>query len=237
FVCPAPCCHLAGKAEESPVYITNVVAEARLLFCRAFLGFPSVVGVRLPSDNSKLTEMEFCLVADLECDLVFHPYRTLAALCKKESVNESTAEAGEVGEVGTEVDDGQRYWGTGERQLELSDDPLQLAWSIINDTYRFDLCLLYPPHLAITALHLTLVLHAPTRDLVLRKSSPNLPNAAHNNVPRRSSRQASNSSMESKKPQDIIGFFAGLNVSMSLVATIAQRMISFYSAWERYRED
>ena len=43
--------------------------------------------------------------------------------------------------------------------------------------------------------------------------------------------------MESKKSQDIIGFFAGLNVSMSLVSTIAQEMISLYSAWERYRED
>ena len=110
--------------------------------------------------------------------------------------------------------------------------------SIINDTYRSDLCLLYPPHLlAITALYLTLVLHAPTRDLVLQKSSANLPNDAHTSPLRRSSRQASTSSMESKKPQDIIGFFAGLNVSMSLVSTIAQEMISFYSAWERYRED
>lgn len=79
-----------------------------------------------PSDNSKLAEMEFYLVADLECDLtVFHPYRTLMALCKKESANESTTEAGE---VGAEVDDGSRYWGTGEGQLELSDDALQLAW-------------------------------------------------------------------------------------------------------------
>ena len=43
--------------------------------------------------------------------------------------------------------------------------------------------------------------------------------------------------MESKKPQDIIGFFAGLNVSISLVSTIAREMISLYSAWERYRED
>lgn len=109
--------------------------------------------------------------------------------------------------------------------------------SIINDTYRSDLCLLYPPHLlAITALYLTLVLHGPTRDLVLQKSSPNLHNDSHNSL-RRSSRQASNASIESKKPQDIIGFFAGLNVSMSLVATIAQEIISLYSAWERYRED
>ena len=83
-------------------------------------------GKSFPSDNSKPAEMEFYLVADLECDLtVFYPYRTLTALCKKESANESMTEVGEVGE---EVDDGSRYWGTGEGQLELSDDALQLAW-------------------------------------------------------------------------------------------------------------
>ncbi|KAI9460408.1 cyclin-like protein [Boletus coccyginus] len=231
FVVIAACCYVAGKAEESPVHIKNVVAEARLFFSQQPFGVKS-----FPSDNSKLAEMEFYLVADLECDLtIFHPYRTLTALCKKESADESTAEAGE---VGAEVDDGPRYWGMGEGQLELSDDALQLAWSVINDTYRSDLCLLYPPHLlAITALYLTLVLHAPTRDLVLQKSSSNLANDAHANPLRRSSRQASILSTESKKQQDIIGFFAGLNVSMSLVSTIAQEMISLYSAWERYRED
>ncbi|KAF8128235.1 cyclin-like protein [Boletus edulis] len=252
FIVIAACCYVAGKAEESPMHIKNVVAEARLFFSQQPFGVKS-----FPSDNSKLAEMEFYLVGDLECDLtVFHPYRTLTALCKKESASESTAEAGE---VGAEVDDGPRYWGTGEGRLELSDDALQIAWyghlipffffrcgqyskttfrSIINDTYRSDLCLLYPPHLlAITALYLTLVLHAPTRDLVLQKSSSNTSNDAHANPLRRSSRQASNASMESKKPQDIVGFFAGLNVSMSLVATIAQEIISLYSAWERYRED
>lgn len=145
FVVIAACCYVAGKAEESPVHIKNVVAEARLFFSRASLSLLSSVvrstrlngvhtwgaeqpyGVKsFPSDNSKLAEMEFYLVADLECDLtVFHPYRTLTALCKKESGSESIAEAGE---VGAEVDDKQRYWGTGEGQLELSDDALQLAW-------------------------------------------------------------------------------------------------------------
>ena len=36
------------------------------------------------TDNQKVAEMEFYLVDDLECDLVvFHPYRTLLALCKE----------------------------------------------------------------------------------------------------------------------------------------------------------
>jgi len=59
---------------------------------------------------------------------------------------------------------------------------------------------------------------------------------------RRSSRQASNatapSSINQKKSnQDIIGFFARLNVSMPLIATIAQEIISLYALWDRYKED
>jgi cyclin C len=75
--------------------------------------------------------MEFYLVDDLECDLiVFHPYRTLLTLCRKETVagvNIDTSEP-EAGELGTGLDDGPRYWGTGEGQLELQEGALQLAW-------------------------------------------------------------------------------------------------------------
>lgn len=43
--------------------------------------------------------------------------------------------------------------------------------------------------------------------------------------------------MHKKANQDIIGFFAGLNVSMPLIATIAQEIISLYALWDRYKED
>ncbi|KAJ8581017.1 cyclin-like protein [Rhizopogon salebrosus TDB-379] len=231
FIVIAACCYVAGKAEESPVHIKNMVAEARLFFSQQ----PYSIKY-FPSDNSKLAEMEFYLVADLECDLtVFHPYRTLLSICKKESSNDLQTEAGEVG-VG--VDDGPRYWGSGEGQLELPDDAFQLAWSIINDTYRSDLCLLYPPHLlAITALYLTVILHGPTRDLIQQRSHPSDAQATQNS-PRRSSRQSSTASLGAKKhSQDFVAFFAGLNVSLSLVATIAQEIISMYTFWDRYQED
>ncbi|KAL4067109.1 cyclin-like protein [Scleroderma yunnanense] len=231
FIVIAACCYVAGKAEESPMHIKNVAAEARLLFSQHPFGIKS-----FPPDNSKLAEMEFYLVADLECDLtVFHPYRTLMALCRKEGSALSLTEAGEVG-VG--IDDGPRYWGTGDGQLELPEDAVQLAWSIISDMYRSDLCLVHPPHLlAITALYLTLVLHAPTREQIKQKPHSAISDESHTS-PRRSSRQASASSLGStKKPQDFIGFFAGLNVSMPLIATIAQEVISLYSMWERYKED
>ncbi|KIK42115.1 hypothetical protein CY34DRAFT_84145 [Suillus luteus UH-Slu-Lm8-n1] len=232
FIVIAACCYVAGKAEESPVHIKNMVAEARLFFSQQPYGVKYFL-----SDNSKLAEMEFYLVADLECDLtVFHPYRTLLAICKKESSNDLQTEAGEVG-VG--VDDGPRYWGSGDGQLELPDDAFQLAWSIINDTYRSDLCLLYPPHLlAITALYLAVVLHGPTRELLQQRSHSVEATPVHSS-PRRSSRQSSSTSLShGKKPsQDFVAFFAELNVSMPLVATIAQEIISLYTLWERYLED
>jgi len=86
------------------------------------------------SDNQKVAEMEFYLVDDLECDLtVFHPYRTLLSLCKKEATSDSSSHNSEEGEtddlgVGLGMDDGPRYWGTGEGQLELTPAALQTAW-------------------------------------------------------------------------------------------------------------
>lgn len=79
------------------------------------------------SDNAKLAEMEFYLVDDLECDLtVYHPYRTLMALCTKEgSLESSEAEAGE---LGAGIQGASRYWGTGEGKLELEEGALQMAW-------------------------------------------------------------------------------------------------------------
>jgi len=219
--------------------------------------------------------MEFYLMDDLECDLtVFHPYRTLLTLCKKE-VNDSSSlfgsEEGEADEasVGVGSDDGPRYWGTGEGQLELTDGALQTAWYdhrinrrathlismfnrfILNDTYRSELCLLYPPHIvAIAALYLTLILHRPTRDIILtqlpsedgERSPPQLaqPPEQTTPTPRRSSRQAHHSSTlvePPKKPQDPINFLAELNISLPLIATVSQEIISLYTLWDRYKED
>ncbi|KAI8984896.1 cyclin-like protein [Trametes punicea] len=228
FIVAAACCYVAAKAEESPVHIKTVVSEARVLF--------GEYGIKtFPSDNSKLAEMEFYLVDELECDLtVFHPYRILMNLVGKGACAATDAETGE-------AEDGPRYWGTGEGKLELSGPAVQTAWFIINDTYRSELCLLYPPHMiAIAAIYLTLVFNTSTRATV-QASSANSSAAsaqhAHHDSARRSSRSASHNSMKQSQPPDLVGWMAGLNVSMSLVATIAQEMISLYALWDRYSED
>ncbi|KAI0057270.1 cyclin-like protein [Artomyces pyxidatus] len=243
FIVISACCYVAAKAEESPVHIKNVVSESRLLFSREILTTPAEhaadfdteeeYGIKhFPSDNSKLAEMEFYLVHDLECDLiVFHPYRTLMALCGKEAI----LNVAEAGELGIGVDGGPRYWGTGEGKLELEEGPLQMAWFIINDTYRSELCLLYPPHMiAIAAIYLTLVLNVTTRAAIQTQAQAQNQPAP---PPTRRSSRTSSSGTHKKAPQDIVGFMAGLNVSMSLVATIAQEIIALYTLWDRYKED
>ncbi|KAJ7886189.1 cyclin-like protein [Mycena olivaceomarginata] len=239
FIVIAACCYVAAKAEECPVHIKNVVGDARQIFCHDPYNVKSFT-----SDNSKLAEMEFYLVDDLECDLtVFHPYRTLLALCKSVDGSEDPAaaqeeEAGEVG-AGIAADDGPRYWGTGEGQLELPPNGLQTAWFIVNDTYRSELCLLYPPHLiAIAALYFTCIFHPATHETVsavlASGSAGTTASAAVDPPPRRSSRQAA----ERKKPaQDPLAFLAELNVSLPLIATIAQEIIAMYTLWDRYKED
>ena len=117
----------------------------------------------------------------------------------------------------------------------------------MNDTYRSQLCLLYPPHLiAIAAVYLTFILHPPARLEHSLSSDPD--NLAENALehspmkqPRRSSRQANHASLTApvspKKPQDPITFLSELNVSLPLIATIAQEIISLYTLWDQYKED
>ncbi|KAF8803752.1 hypothetical protein BYT27DRAFT_7195093 [Phlegmacium glaucopus] len=246
FIVIAACCYVAAKAEESPVHIKVIVAESKALFSQENYNVKN-----FSSDNAKIAEMEFYLVDDLECDLiVFHPYRTLLSLCKKEADSDasSNSEEGETEDPGIGIDDGQRYWGTGDGQLELTPAALQTSWSIVNDTYRSQLCLLHPPHLiAIAAIYLTFILHPPARPEPsqpsdqgsLAENSPDHSNPVKQ--PRRSSRQANHASLAApvspKKPQDPIAFLSELNVSLPLIATIAQEIISLYTLWDQYKED
>lgn len=55
------------------------------------------------------------------------------------------------------------------RLEELDEQVLQMAWFVLNDTYRTEVLLLYPPHLvAVAAIFLAFVLHDPTRDRLMR---------------------------------------------------------------------
>jgi cyclin-C len=105
---------------------------------------------------------------------------------------------------------------------------------IINDTYRSELCLLYPPHMiAIAAIYLTLVLNDKTREAIHGQAPTST------TPPRRSSRNSSSSAHRKAAPaqqQDFVGFMAGLRVSLPTIAMIAQEILSLYTLWERYSD-
>ncbi|KAJ9110649.1 hypothetical protein QFC19_001478 [Naganishia cerealis] len=95
FMVAACCVYVAAKVDETPIHIKSVVSEARATFSEFnYRGFPV--------DYTKLAEMEFYLLEDLEFDLiVYHPYRTLAAVCGREAVD-----AGEFPDHDDDDDDG-----------------------------------------------------------------------------------------------------------------------------------
>jgi len=233
FIVIAACVYVAAKAEETPSHVKTVVSEARTLFASAEFGIKN-----FSSDNARLAEMEFYLVDDLECDLtVFHPYRALMQLVCKEGTVTSSIVDEDTGEILPGAD-----------KLVLPDGCIQLAWFIINDTYRSDsLCLIHPPHLiAAAALYLALSLHSDTRQQCILHESSAAPNIVAEDgedttAPRRSSRGRKRSSPESQpgatRTTDIVGFLAGLNANMREVATVMQEMLGLYKLWSCFKDD
>ncbi|GAA5861895.1 hypothetical protein JCM8547_008588 [Rhodosporidiobolus lusitaniae] len=137
----AACCYVAAKAEETPVHVKSAVGEAKVVFTD--MGLPT-----FSSDNHRLAEMEFYLLEELDFHLVvYHPYRVLVQLCGRDGGPQAGGEEGVASR---------------KRMLEMDDMALQMAWFIINDTYRSSLMLIHPPHLiALAAIYLAFALHPP----------------------------------------------------------------------------
>lgn len=88
----------------------------------------------------------------------------------------------------------------------------------------------------------TLAYHTSTRPLIQQahneRTSGNPHKLQSSPQPRRSSRTGhSEKEKEKKPPQDLIGFLAGLNVSMSAVATVVQEILSFYTLWDLFTDE
>lgn len=142
--------------------------------------------------------------------------------------------------------------------LDLSDTTLQMAWFIINDTYRTDLILLYPPYIiALAAIYITVVLQ-PNPSLQTMKSLPASakflrPGANDSGPFARTRRQSFNSppqpanqiasarkdGMNISTPPPVpakvvpLDFFARFPISMSLVLELVQEIVSSYEIWNR----
>jgi cyclin C len=142
FLLAACCVYVAAKVDETPVHIKSVVSEARATFSGEYiaLSYCSANAISefsyrgFPADYTKLAEMEFYLLEDLEFDLiVFHPYRTLAAVCGREPVDAGEFPEETTGLVEDNVsmaDKVDRLFGKGSGQpgSDVEDSILQMAW-------------------------------------------------------------------------------------------------------------
>ncbi|GAA5915493.1 cyclin-dependent protein serine/threonine kinase regulator SSN8 [Sporobolomyces salmoneus] len=153
----AACVYVAAKAEETPVHVKSAVSEAKAVFNE--MGMTT-----FQADNNRLAEMEFYLIEELDFHLiVFHPYRALMQLCGRDGGEQAGGEEGR---------ESRR------KMLEMDDHSFQMAWFIINDTFRSSLCLIHPPHLiALASIYLALAMNPP-RSLISAFSSLN--NNDHN---------------------------------------------------------
>jgi cyclin-C len=100
----------------------------------------------VPGDVSRIGEMEFSLISEMRSQLIiWHPYRTLLEL------------------RGSEKEGG----------LELSNDEVGMAWSIINDSYLTDLPLTCAPHtIAVMAIFLAVAFQPTNKALAVGAGLP-----------------------------------------------------------------
>jgi len=122
---------------------------------------------------------------------------------------------------------------------------------IINDTYRTDVCLLYPPFIiAIAAIYLCLVNNDRIQVASQSQGTPEemqitpeatVPTPTSNAGPTpagaTSPSQGTQIGAGTTSNPDPITFLTSLNVSMASVATIVQEMISFYQLSSRYMDE
>ncbi|KAI8584055.1 hypothetical protein K450DRAFT_221280 [Umbelopsis ramanniana AG] len=94
-------------------------------------------------------------------------------------------------------------------ELGIREAGLQYAWFIVNDSYRTDVCLLYPPHMiALAAIYITVVL----------KHADFAPGSVGDKL-------------------DMRQWFADLNVDMAAIVEIVQDILGIYEIWGDWRED
>jgi len=142
------CIFLASKVEEF-----GVISNTRLIqACQTVVknkyshAWPSRAGEQeFPYRINHILECEFYLLELMDCCLIlYHPYRPLVTYCQDLRATYDR--------VDNPKDKGDRDHASSSKD---KDDLLNLAWTVVNDTYRTDIPLLYPPHLiAIACLHL-----------------------------------------------------------------------------------
>ncbi|KAI4172092.1 MAG: hypothetical protein LQ343_003839 [Gyalolechia ehrenbergii] len=122
-------------------------------------------------------------------------------------------------------------------RLNLGQDDISLAWSVINDHYLTDLPLLVAPHVvAIAAIFLSLTLKPNHGGLQAATNAA----AALANAAQPSKQLLQTGASSANTPQDRVQYFvqwlAEGEVDIQAVVDSTQELISLYDVWEQYSE-
>lgn len=121
--------------------------------------------------------------------------------------------------------------------LNMDQDDVSLAWSIINDHYLTDLPLLYPPHvIAVTAIFLAITLKPTQAGLQAAASTA----AVLANMPQLLKDTAgtgiADPSIVPNKIQNLVSWLAEGEIDIKAVIECTQEIISLYEVWEQFQE-
>ena len=125
--------------------------------------------------------------------------------------------------------------------FSLSSEEVQLAQSIINDSYNTDLPLLYPPHIiAVTAIFLSVVLR-PAQPAGLQAHSASA--AASGSISPAVSSSAAQNALSGfgfrqgpQKLGKLVDWLAESKVEMEAIVDATQEMVSLYDVWESFND-
>lgn len=123
--------------------------------------------------------------------------------------------------------------------LNMAQEEVSLAWSIINDHYLTDLPLLYPPHIvAVTAIFLAMVLKPTQAGLhAASTAAATLANVSHT-IKGGDSSQLNDvgATTPQGKVQSLVRWLAESEIDIKAVVDCSQEIISLYDVLEQYSE-
>ncbi|CAH8832875.1 unnamed protein product [Trichobilharzia szidati] len=206
------CLFLASKVEEFGVVSQkNLIASCRnVVHSHYLVYFPD--GYGYPYRAQDVLECEFILLEAMDCSLiVFHPYRPLVQFCDEL------------------------------RPLmhEYADLLLERAWWLVNDSFRTDVCLHYPPYIiALGCLHLAVLIVSNNPDLLTGGggSSSGLMNSSLSGSSNKYG-YFTHHSQPSVNPLLVADhWFSELNVDMEKVLEISRHLLNLYDLWRHFDE-
>ena len=121
--------------------------------------------------------------------------------------------------------------------LDLAQDEVSLAWSIINDSYLTDLGFLYPPHvIAITSIFMALVLKPTQVGLQAAAATATALASAIQSAKDGSSSEEFPTGQVQGKVQNMVQWLAKGEVDIKAVIEATQEIICLYEVWEQYND-